>query len=409
MMNPDILLNPDILQEGARIIKEQNSKIAKLLGINPASRTTCIKPDGNISTLTGNTPGCHGQHAKRYIRRVQVNKEEEAGKVYAKYNPKAVVESVWSNNHTDNCIMFAIESDDNVKTKQELLGIKQLEVVKLLYNNWIIPGMVDPTDPVCNNVSNTVTVPKGQWHLIKEWVWSNKNFIAGVSFIPDTGDIQYTQPPYTEVFTPEELVEMYGDGVIFASGLIVDAEKVFGNLWKACDTFNYKGEKLYSTVEDAKEFIKELNVTEDPSYLNKPHSEWVKANSIQYNNWVKVLSTLGYTEEFIDEILDSDIEIPIAEIQKYLDKTAFNTVKNLNAKRDIMRRMKKFGDVYFEEDYDTMIAALKYVQLYHDWCDITINYTPIDWTLVKWKKVLVDANTTGAQACSGGQCDITKI
>ena len=44
MINPDILLNPDILQEGARIIKEQNSKIAKLLGINPASRTTCIKP-----------------------------------------------------------------------------------------------------------------------------------------------------------------------------------------------------------------------------------------------------------------------------------------------------------------------------------------------------------------------------
>lgn len=44
MMNPNILLDPDVLQEGARIIKEQNSKIAKLLGINPASRTTCIKP-----------------------------------------------------------------------------------------------------------------------------------------------------------------------------------------------------------------------------------------------------------------------------------------------------------------------------------------------------------------------------
>lgn len=409
MMNPDILLNENILRKGAEIIKEQNSKIANLLRINPASRTTCIKPDGNISTLTGNTPGCHGQHAKRYIRRVQVNKEEEAGKVYAKYNPKAVVESVWSNNHTDNCIMFAIESDDNVKTKSELLGIKQLEVIKLLYNNWILPGMVDPTNPVCNNVSNTVIVPNQDWHRVKDWVWNNKNFIAGVSFIPSTGDITFTQPPYSEVFIPEELVEMYGDGVIFASGLIVDAEKTFGNLWKACDTFNYKGEKLYSTVEDAKEFIKELNVAEDPSYLNKPHSEWVKANSIQYNNWVKVLSILGYTEEFIDEILDSDIEIPIAEIQKYLDKTAFTNIKNLNTKRDIMRRMKKFGDTYFGEDYSTMIEALKYVQLYHDWCDITRNYTPIDWTTVKWKKVLIDADTTGAQACSGGQCDITKI
>lgn len=44
MMNPDILLNENILRKGAEIIKEQNSKIANLLGINPASRTTCIKP-----------------------------------------------------------------------------------------------------------------------------------------------------------------------------------------------------------------------------------------------------------------------------------------------------------------------------------------------------------------------------
>lgn len=44
MMNPDILLNENILRKGAEIIKEQNSKIANLLRINPASRTTCIKP-----------------------------------------------------------------------------------------------------------------------------------------------------------------------------------------------------------------------------------------------------------------------------------------------------------------------------------------------------------------------------
>lgn len=409
MIHPEILLDPEVLKFGAEIIKEQNKKIASLLGINPASRTTVIKPDGNLSTLTGNTPGCHGQHARRYIRRVQVNKEEEAGKIYAKYNPKAVVESIWSNNHTDNCIMFAIESDENVKLKSELLGLKQLEVVKLLYNNWIIPGMVDPTSPVCNNVSNTVVVPDSDWDKVADYIWDNRNFLAGVSFLPQSGDLNFNQPPYTEVLTPEELVDIYGEGVIFASGLIVEAEKIFGNLWVACDTFNKLGEKLYATKEDAKEFIKELNVSDDLSLLDKPHREWVSASTKQYNNWVKVLSKLNYSEEFIDEILDSDIEIPISEIKKYLDKTAFSHIHNLNAKRDIMRRMKKFGETYFGGDYKCMIEALKSVQLYHDWCDITKNYTPIDWTSVKWKNVLIEANTTGAQACSGGQCDITKI
>lgn len=48
MMNPDILLNENILRKGAEIIKEQNSKIANLLRINPASRTTCIKPKNMI-------------------------------------------------------------------------------------------------------------------------------------------------------------------------------------------------------------------------------------------------------------------------------------------------------------------------------------------------------------------------
>ena len=44
MMNPEVLLNPDVLRKGAEIIKQQNAKIALILGINPSSRCTCIKP-----------------------------------------------------------------------------------------------------------------------------------------------------------------------------------------------------------------------------------------------------------------------------------------------------------------------------------------------------------------------------
>lgn len=409
MCNSDLLLNPKVLQEGAKIIKEQNSKIAKILGINPASRTTCVKPDGNLSSLTGNTPGCHGEHARRYIRRVQVNKEEEAGKIYKKYNPKSVVESVWSNNHTDDCIMFAIEAREDAILKSELLGIKQLDVVKLLYNNWIIPGSIDPTSTIQNNVSNTVIVPDDKWGDVEEYIWNNRNFIAGVSFIPQIGDLSFNQPPYTEVMFPSELINTYGEGIIFASGLIVDAEKIFGDLWKACDTFNGLGEKLYATTEDAKEYIKEINVSENPELLNKPHSEWIKASNKESDNWIDLLHKLDYSDEFIDDLLDNNIEIPIAEVKRYLDKTAFTHVHNLNNKRDIMRRMKKYADKYFFSDYKNMINALKSVQLYHDWCDITKNYKSIDWTKVKWTNVLLNADEMAGGACSGGQCEITKL
>lgn len=45
MTNPGILLDPEILQEGAKIVREENEFYANKLGMKPASRTTCIKPE----------------------------------------------------------------------------------------------------------------------------------------------------------------------------------------------------------------------------------------------------------------------------------------------------------------------------------------------------------------------------
>ena len=53
--------------------------------------------------------------------------------------------------------------------------------------------------------------------------------------------------------------------------------------------------------------------------------------------------------------------------------------------------------------------ALKHVQLYHDWCDITDSQVEVDWSKVVWKNVLIDANTTASQGCAGGACEISKL
>ena len=44
MTNPDLFLNKDVLATGAKIVKDTNAAIAKILGINAAKRTTLVKP-----------------------------------------------------------------------------------------------------------------------------------------------------------------------------------------------------------------------------------------------------------------------------------------------------------------------------------------------------------------------------
>ena len=50
MNNPEVLLNEKILQTGAELVKSVNKKVAAMIGINPAARTTCCKPAGNACT-----------------------------------------------------------------------------------------------------------------------------------------------------------------------------------------------------------------------------------------------------------------------------------------------------------------------------------------------------------------------
>ena len=37
------------MQEGANIVKAENARVSKLIGINRAARTTCVKPRDNIT------------------------------------------------------------------------------------------------------------------------------------------------------------------------------------------------------------------------------------------------------------------------------------------------------------------------------------------------------------------------
>jgi ribonucleoside-diphosphate reductase alpha chain len=244
--SPDLLFNPKVLQKGASLVKEVNKQVAALIGINPAARTTCAKPSGNASVLLMTESGIHGGHSPRFIRNVQMDKTAEVAKLLSETNPNMIEDSVWSSNGTDYCISFPVECPEGTLYKQDLLGIKQLELVKIAQENWVEYGTdeelcVDPR--LRHNISNTIAVD--DWNEVEDFVFANRHVFAGISFMAASGDKAYSQAPFTEVKEPEDVLTEYGVAAMFASGLITDGLTAFNdNLWLACDTAMGFGEKL---------------------------------------------------------------------------------------------------------------------------------------------------------------------
>lgn len=248
METHDICLDPTIQKRGANIVKKTNKKLAEMLGINQAARTTCIKPEGTSSCILGTSSGIHPHHAKRYIRRVQANKMEPIYNYFRTINPRACDESVWSNNDSDDVVAFCVEVADGSKTKNKVDAIQLLEYVKSTQQSWVLTG-TNPelcTQPWLNhNVSNTINVKPEEWDEVEKYIYKNRKYFCGISLLPISGDKDYPQAPFTTVYLPSEQVAHYGDASLFVSGLIEVALTLWeDNLWAACDSLLGTGEKI---------------------------------------------------------------------------------------------------------------------------------------------------------------------
>lgn len=258
MANPDVLFDEHNLTEGARLIRSVNKQVAELIGIRAAARTTAVKPSGNASVLLMCPSGIHGDHAPRYFRNIQMNKQDATTELIMNTNPKMCEESVWSPNKTDLVVSFPIDTTGfpNAIYKRDLYGVRQLEYVKKAQQFWVEEGTNVDLCVVPNlrhNVSNTISVD--DWDEVEQYIFDNRTYFAGISLLSSYGDRDYPQAPFTEVFTAEQITMMYGSAAIFASGLIVDGCHAFNdNLWTACATALGVGEEL--DEEDSKDLTK---------------------------------------------------------------------------------------------------------------------------------------------------------
>jgi len=296
MNNPGVLLQEDIQKEGAEIVKQVNKQVAKLIGINAAARTTCVKPSGNASVLLQTASGIHAEHSPRYLRHVQLNKESEVAQLIAETNPYMVEESVWSAGKTDYVVGFPVISPEDSLYKEDLYGTFLLEKVKLVQQNWVEAGTNEElcaNPKIRHNVSNTVTVLPHMWNQVEDYVFENRSAFAGISFLSGSGDKDFNQAPMAEVMTEEQIVEKYGAAALFASGLIVDTRKGFNDLWEATSIAQMAPEHQGELSDIRAEWIRRFNKFANNYFMgDTKEAEYCLKDVFLLHKWTKIQQNL---------------------------------------------------------------------------------------------------------------------
>jgi ribonucleoside-triphosphate reductase len=180
------------LKKAAKVVQEENVRVAKLLGINPAARTTCIKPEGTTSLVLGTSSGIHARRAKYYLRRVRVGKNE-AIYPYLHANYPELLEDDFFKPSTQAVITVPQKSPEGSLLIEDETSIKALERVKYFHENWIKPGHKRGANT--NNVSATIYIAEDEWDVTEEWLWENRNAYTALSFLP-VDNHTYKQAPF---------------------------------------------------------------------------------------------------------------------------------------------------------------------------------------------------------------------
>jgi len=186
------------LKVAAKIAKEENERVAKLLGINAAARCTTIKPSGTSSLTLGTSSGIHAWHNDYYVRRIRVGKNEAIYSHLAVHNPE-LVEDEYFRPHDTAVIGVPQKAPEGSIFRTES-AIDLLERVKFFYQNWIKPGHRSGQNT--HNISATVSIKEDEWEMVGKWMWENRKFYNGLSVLPYNGG-SYIQAPFSDC-TKEE-------------------------------------------------------------------------------------------------------------------------------------------------------------------------------------------------------------
>jgi ribonucleoside-diphosphate reductase alpha chain len=181
------------MKSGAKVVKEENERVAELIGINKAARTTTVKPAGTTSLTLGTSSGIHAWHNDYYIRRVRVGKNETIYTYLAENHPE-LVEDEYFRPHDTAVIGIPQKAPEGSILRTES-PIQLLERVKKVHSEWIKPGHRSGSNT--HNVSATISIREHEWPAVGEWMWSNRDYYNGLSVLNYDGG-SYIQAPFTD-------------------------------------------------------------------------------------------------------------------------------------------------------------------------------------------------------------------
>ena len=186
------------MTEAAEIVKAENERVAKILGINCAARCTTVKPAGTTSLALGTSSGIHAWHNDYYLRRVRVGKNEAIYSYLSKHHPELLEDDKFRP-HDTAIITVPQKAPEGAILRTES-PFDLLERVKQVTKEWIKPGHRKGNNT--HNVSATISIKNDEWDAVGEWMWENRKFYNGLSVLPYDGHT-YVQAPFEDC-TKEE-------------------------------------------------------------------------------------------------------------------------------------------------------------------------------------------------------------
>ena len=196
------VLNLD-LEMAATITKQENERVANLIGINSSARITTVKPAGTTSLVLGSSSGIHAWHNDYYIRRMRVGKNEPLY-AYMKEKVPALVEDCVHNSHLEAVMSFPQKAPKGAMLRTESYK-DLLERVKRFNQEWIGSGHNYGNNK--HNVSCTISLKDDEWVECGQWMWDNREMYTGISVLPYNGGT-YQQAPFEDC-TEGEFLSMY--------------------------------------------------------------------------------------------------------------------------------------------------------------------------------------------------------
>ena len=181
------------MKAAAKVVKEENIRVAELIGISPAARTTCVKPAGTTSLTLGTSSGIHAWHNDYYIRRIRVGKNEAIYGYLSEFHPE-LVEDEFFRPHDTAVISAPQKAPEGSITRSES-ALEMLERVKRVSSEWVRTGHRKGQNT--HNVSATVTIREEEWGPVGEWMWDNRESYNGLSVLPHS-DHSYRQAPFED-------------------------------------------------------------------------------------------------------------------------------------------------------------------------------------------------------------------